>query len=266
MRKRETDEARDRSFAELAPVYETFPGFRPQDFAAFEPPKRRDPAFNGERLVVKRKLAALGKPLQEALAAAGLRTEARTSLSHPYTYNAFRVDSIWVYFGREERAKKAIKSKLGAELGGDVDPTYQGAILLVEIARERVACGLRIHPAAWWDGQNLKNKVRRSEAAGDELTRLLNALPAGYAMTIGDWRRRYEAGKLRPADVRNYFQWYEPGTHWLNLLHETPAAAAIEVGPALADRAAAALAAAVPTWRFAAWAPDNDFVLGGPPR
>lgn len=259
---RDPDEPDERSFAELAPVFETFPGFRPADFAAFLARKQRDPASNGERLLVKRKLAALGKPLAAALAAAGLSLEAKTSLSHPYTYNAYRVASLWVYFGRDEAAKRAVKRRLGAELGADVDPTYQGAILLVEIDEKRVACGLKIHPAAWWDGQNLKHRVQRTADGAKELTLLLNALPAGYAMTLGDWRRRYEAGKLYEADIRNYFEYYAPGERWLHLLHETPAAAAIEAGPALAERAAALLAALVPVYRFAAWSPENDHVLG----
>lgn len=249
------------SFRDLAPVYETFPGFGPRDFAAFAKPKQRDAECNGERLIVKRKLAALGGTIAAALGAAGLEVKAQTSLSHPYTYNGYKVDSMWVYFGRGEAGKKAIKKRLGAELGKDADPTYQGAILLVEIDERRVACGLKIHPQAWWDGKNLQHKVQRSEPAARELTRLLNALPAGYAMTIGDWKRRYEAGKLYEADVRNYFQYYKPGEVWLHLLHETPAAAAAEAGTGLAERAAALLAALVPVWRFAAWAPDNDFVL-----
>jgi hypothetical protein len=258
------DKERDApEFRDLAPVYETFPGFKPGDFAAFTKPKQRDEAFNGERLVVKRKLAALGKAISAALAAAGLPVEAKTSLSHPYTYNGYRVDSMWVYFGRDEKAKKAIKSKLGGELGKDVDPTYQGVILLVEIDEKRIACGMKIHPAAWWDGQNIKWKIQRAEGAAKELTSLLNALPRGYVMTLGDWKRRYEAGKLYEADIRNYFQYFSPGEQWLHLLAEVPTGEAIEAGPAFAERAAALVTAAVPVWRFAAWAPTNDVVLAG---
>ena len=55
---READRERDRSFAELAPVYRDFPGLGAADFAAFEKPKQRDACFNAERLIVKRKLAA----------------------------------------------------------------------------------------------------------------------------------------------------------------------------------------------------------------
>jgi hypothetical protein len=94
-----------------------------------------------------------------------------------------------------------------------------------------------------------------------EFTRLLNALPAGYAMTLGDWKRRYEAGKVYDADVRNFFQYYKPGEIWIHLLSETPATAAIEAGPALAERLGGLLAAAVPVFLFAAWSPQNDHVL-----
>lgn len=273
----------DPSFADLAPVYETFPGFVPRDFAAFEKAKQRDPEANPERLLVKRKLAALGKELAPPLAAAGLDLEVKTSLSHPYTYNGYKVDSMWVYFGRGEAAKKAVKKRLGAELGKDVDPTYHGLILLVEIRGDpapegtgggpgrkgpgpegtggRVACGLKIHPAAWWDAQNLARRVQSADRESEALTAILNALPRGYAMTIGDWRRRYEAGKLYPADIRNYFQYYKPGEVWLHLLHETPCDAAVAAGPGLAGELAPRLAALAPLYWFAAWTPENDFVL-----
>ena len=260
------------SFADLVPTFDTFPGFTAKDFGAFEKRKQRDELFNGERLLVKRKLAALGKQLVPVLAAAGLGVEAKTSLSHPYTYNGFKVDSMWAYFGRDDAAKKAVKKKLGAELGKDVDPTYQGVILLVEIDEKRVACGLKIHPAAWWDGKNFANHALKAEAPRGpgvtsqrslELTVLFNALPPGFAMTLGDWKRRYEAGKIYDADVRNYMQYYKPGEVWLHILQEIPPAAAIEAGPALVDRAGALLAALVPVWKFIAWGPENDHVLPG---
>jgi len=262
---------RDRvpSFAELAPTYDTFPGFGPGDFAAFEKQKARSSDYNAERLLVKRKLAALGKPIAAALEARGLGVEARTSLSHPYSYNAYRVSSMWVYFGRDEEAKRAIKRRLGGELGKDVDPAYQGLFLLVEIDETRAACGLKVHPAAWWDGQNLKNKVLRGEkgatgeSAAAELCRLLNALPAGYAMNLGDWRKRYESGKLHEADVRNCMQYFTPGSQWLNVLFTVPAKDVIAAGPRFAEDAARLLAAAVPVYRFVAWTPENDFVMGG---
>ncbi len=254
---------RDDSFAKIAPRYERFPGFVARDFEAFARERQRDPEANPQRLLVKRKLAALGEELRPALAAAGLDLAPRTSLSHPYTYNAYRVASMWVYFARSEAAKRAIKRKLGAELGADADPAYQGAILLVEIDETRVACGAKIHPQAWWDGQNLARRARSSPAEAEALARILNALPSGYAMKMADWRKRYEAGKLRPDDIRNFFQWYRPGEMWLHLLHETPRAAAIEAGPALAEALAGRLRAVAPFWRYAAWAPENDWVLGG---
>jgi hypothetical protein len=252
----------DDSFAKLAPKFDSFPGFVARDFAAFAREKQRDAEANPERLLVKRKLAGLGKDLLPALEAAGLDVEAKTSLSHPYTYNGFKVDSMWVYFGRSDAAKRAIKRKLGADLGADVDPSYQGLILLVEIDEKRVACGAKIHPQAWWDGQNFARRARSSDAETEALTKILNALPPGFAMNIGDWRKRYEAGKLYPADIRNFMQWYRPGEVWLHLLHETPREQAIAAGAGLARELAPRLAALAPFYRYAAWTPENDFVLG----
>ncbi len=249
-------------------TFETFPGFDESDFRAFEKEKQRDAAFNPTRLVVKRKLAGLGKDLEPALAAAGLALETRTSLSHPYTYNGYRVDSMWVYFGRAEKEKAALRKLLGAEFKQDLDPSYTQTILFVEIALDGLKAGLKVHPAAWWDAQNLKNRCTRgeaAEAARRELAAVLNALPAGFAMTMADYRRRYEAGKIHPADVANFFQYFTPGEMWLHVQLAVPRAEALATPAAPADalreRLRGALVALSPLYRFIAWTPLNDHVL-----
>jgi hypothetical protein len=248
-------------------TFDTFPGFGSEDFLVFEKERTRNPAFNPTRLVVKRKLAGLGKDLEPRLEAAGLSLATRTSLSHPYTFNAYRVDSMWVYFARSEKEKAGLRRLLGAEFKDDLDPSYTQTILLVEVALEALTTGLKVHPAAWWDAQNLKNRCTRgpaAEGARAELARLLNSLPPGFAMTMGDWRRRYEAGKVRPADIANFFQYFTPGEMWLHVLLAIPRDETLKTDAgALRDRLAQALVALAPLYRFIAWTPENDFVLAG---
>ncbi|GIW70870.1 MAG: hypothetical protein KatS3mg102_0412 [Planctomycetota bacterium] len=242
----------DPEFAALAPHYQSFPGFLERDFDAFLPDKQRSAAYNAERLVVKRKLAALLGELEPALAAAGLELEGRTSLSHPYSYNAWRVASMWAYFGRGARARAALKRLLGAELGADADPTYLGVVLLVEIDRERLAWGMKVHPAAWWDGQNLKR------AAGEPARRAavlaaLRGLPRGFAMGIGGWQRRHVCCEMTGPRLDHLLGFYTPGEHWLEVLAALPRAEAIAAGAALAERLRAELPLLAPLWRAVAW-------------
>jgi hypothetical protein len=252
------------NYAHLAPTFDRFPGFVDKDFDAFRPEKQRDARLNGERLVVKRKLAALGQEIEERVAPADLGLAMRTSLSHPYRHNAFKVASMWVYWGRGDKAKAALKRVLGADLGQDLDPTYQGVILVVEIDERRIACGLKIHPNAWWDGQNLKRRLQKSDAEAARFAELVNALPAGYAMQQSGFQRKYLAGKLRGSDMSNFFHYYAPGERWLDLLMEMPRAEAIAPGEGLRDVIAERLAALEPVYRFALWSEANNAILSTP--
>ncbi|RME71479.1 MAG: hypothetical protein D6776_10150 [Planctomycetota bacterium] len=251
-RRPQDEDLHDPEFAALAPRWETFPGFEERDFAAFTADKQRSAAYNAQRLVVKRKLAALVKQIAPALEAADLPLEPRTSLSHPCRHNGWRVRSMWGYFGRSDAEKRKLKRVLGAELGADADPAYQGVILLVEIDAERVAHGLRIHPGAWWDARRLQKQLESPSSAA-ALLETLRALPVEYAMGIGGWKRRRVCAELGPATLQHALSFYRVGEHWFEVLAETPREQAIAEGPALADRLGESLAALAPLWRTIAF-------------
>ena len=59
----------------------------------------------------------------------------------------------------------------------------------------RQAHGLRIHADAWYDGQNLKNRVEREGVAG--WLAELNALD-GFRLRIDDWKGEWRCGELEP--------------------------------------------------------------------
>jgi hypothetical protein len=248
-------------FADIAPRFDRFPGFAAADFDAFRKDKQRDSRRNGERLVVKRKLAALGEAVAPRLEAAGLSLTMRTSLSHPFKHNGFRVASQWVYWGRSDKEKRALKRKLGADLGADVDPTYQGVTLLVEVDERRVQVGMKIHPNAWWDGQNLKKRILGREEEARTFCALLNDLPRGFAMSIGGWKRLYEAGALRAADIQRFFHYYKPGEVWLQIVHETPRQDTIALGADLSAPLTEHLVALRAIFTYARWSPANDAIL-----
>jgi len=230
--------------------------FEDEDFDAFQKEKQRDSAYNSERLKVKRKLAALLRAIRPALEEVGLELPGKTSLSHPYTYNRFRVDSIWGYFSRRDREKKDLRQIFGRALGKDLDPAFQHVILVLGVDLHRVEIALKIHQAAWWDGQNLKNRCRTEQGLAGFLA-ILNALP-GFVLSIHDWRKEYRCGELRRSDVANYFDYYEPGTHWLHLRLALPRDDERVRGEAFLDLARDAMRSLAPAYRFVAWSPENN--------
>jgi hypothetical protein len=236
-----------------------FQGFTEKDFDAFLPEKQRDSEYNEERLEVKHKLHALGERASEPMARAGLDLSFKTSLSHPYTYNKYRVESQWVYFARNEKARRALKQLFGSELGKDLDMHYYHVILVAEISLKCVVLALKIHEQAWWDGQNIKNRCELAAErprVAEELNRL-----NGFIMNIHDWRREYVCGQIHAEDVRNFFHYYTPGKHWLHLRMGLPRETVVGMGEGFASFAGDALAKLGPVYRLIEWRPDNDFVF-----
>lgn len=236
------------------------PIIRDQAFEAFRRDKWKDPFYNEERLGVRRRLAAIADLAKDALAADGIRVEARASLHHPYTFNRFCVDSQFAYLSRSKAERKPLKTILGVDLGKDIDTDYIHLILYVEIRFEGLDVGLKLHKDAWWDGQNLKHKVGADEHCA-AFAGILNALPAGFALSIHDWRRRYEPGSIHKSDVNRIFGYYTPGEHWLHIRREIPRGDPGIGTREMTDAIVSDLRACGPAYRFALWTPENNFIF-----
>lgn len=230
--------------------------FEDENFEVFHAEKQRDSRFNSERLKVKRKLAAMIKRIAPVLAEEGLELPGKTSLSHPYTYNAFKVDSIWGYFSRPDKEKRELKQIFGGALGKDLDPAFMHVLLVIGVGYEGVELSLKVHQAAWWDGQNLKNRCRGAEGLA-EFLEIVNALP-GFILSIHDWRKEYKCGSLYRSDLQNYFEYYEPGTHWLHIRQRFPRDDERLTDEGWMDIATDALRRLAPAYRFIAWNPENN--------
>jgi hypothetical protein len=230
--------------------------FQASDFTLLETSKQRDPEYNPYRLKLKHKLRQMGDLWRADLKAAGLATEIRTSLSHPYTYNGFRVDAMWVYLARPKKERTALKTILGAELGEDLDPNYQHLVLYLEIDEQRVEVGMRIHQLAWWDTQDLMYKSEPRVRAL-EFAHLLNPLE-GFVMTIHDWKKEYRCGALSWGDIGTFMKYFIPGEHrWLlrrSLARTDPLATSTELIPFVSRW----MVAMIPLYRWIAWSPANN--------
>lgn len=233
-----------------------------QDFAAYEERRQKDPEYNGFRLAVRRKLDAYGKEAVKYLKKeAKLALGCRTSLNHPHASNRNRVRSQIAYLSRTPKDKKALNAIVGPALAKDVDTNYIQTTLAIQVDSEGFEQSLRIHSGAWWDGQNLKNRVR-SVAEMDEFGDLLNGLPQGFVLYMDNWRKEYVAGEVPPSELERYFRSYEPGQHWFNLRRRLSRSVAIEIMGGLAGFVREGFLGLADLYRFVCWSPENNFLFG----
>ncbi len=246
--------------AEPAPL-EGALSFEEGDFHALSESMARDLDASARRLVTRRKLLALGQRAVQEAERAGAALLCRTSLHHPHAFNGMRVRRLWAYLARRAAEKKRLRGVLGAELGKDLDAAYRNAYLCIAIEADALEVSLRMHPDAWYDGQNLKNRVQREGVQG--LLAILNALQ-GFRLRIDDWKGEWICGKLTSERLEEFFGYYVPGEHRLVVEERLPApplarAAALE--PDVPQRLVAECLRLLPLYRFSAWSEESDFLF-----
>ena len=261
-------DAEPRPLAELA-------AFEEGDFHALSDPLSRDPQYNDRRLTTRRKLASIAHEALAGLVAdakADPRSEgveldlaARTSLHHPTVFNHMRVRRMWAYVCRGKKAKARLKRTLGAELGKDLDAAYRNAYLCVAIDEAALEVSLRIHPDAWFDGQNL---VQRTAKEGLELwLALLNSTP-GYRLRLDNWKGEWICGQITSDWLRELFRYYKPGELGLAIERRWPAppgARGAVLAPEVPATLVAELRSLAPLYRYAAWSQESDHLFTSRP-
>lgn len=232
------------------------------DFHVLSPALARDPQYNDRRLALRRKLLALGKHFAERAALAGVELDVRTSLHNPHAFNHNQVKRMWVYACRAKKEKTRLKQTLGADLAKDLDSAYRNAYLCVALEHDVLEVSLRIHADAWYDGQNLKNRVKR-EGTAVWMT-LLNALPEGFRLRLHDWKGDWTCGKLTRERLEEYVKFYVPAEHasFVEQRFAAPSGArAAVLDPRMPERLVASLDALLPLYRFSAWSKESDFLF-----
>lgn len=238
--------------------------FEEWDFAGLEPERARNPEYNERRLAARRKLATLAKRAQTEFAGVGLRLEARTSLHNPHTFNGMRVTRIWAYLTRAKAEKTRLRRVLGPEIGKDLDAAYRNAYLCCAIEAEALEVSLRIHPDAWFDGQNL---LRRVQAEGQKsLLDLLNRLD-GFQLRLHDWKGEWRCGAIAPEWLAEYLKRYVPGEHMLALERRWPLPRASSAARAAACtletplQMLSEILRLAPFYRYAAWSEESNYLF-----
>lgn len=235
--------------------------FLDADFHVLSPALARDPQYNDRRLVLRRKLLALGKVFAERARASGAPIDVRTSLHAPHAFNKNQVKRMWVYACRDKQEKKRLKQTLGADLAKDLDASYKNAYLCVALEHDFLEVSLRIHADAWYDGQNLKNRVKKEGTA--LWLALLNALP-GYQLKLADWKGEWPCGKLTRERLEEFLKYYTPAEHACTIERRFPAphgARAGVLGADMPEQVVEALLALLPLYRFSAWSEESDFLF-----
>jgi len=249
---------------EPRPLGEILP-FEEGDLRVLADPLCRDAQYNDRRLALRRKLGALSAAFLERRKADLPALLARTSLHSPHAFNGKRVSRIWAYICRDKKEKARLKKVVGADLAKDLNAAYRNAYLCLAVEAEALEVSLRIHSDAWFDGANLQRRVK---ADGPKpLTAILNELD-GYTLRLADWKGEWNCGSLGPERVAEFFGYYKPGEHKLQLDRRFPAPAnqpavrQLAFAPEVPEHLIEELGRLVPFYRYAAWSQESDYLFG----
>jgi hypothetical protein len=233
-----------------------------RDLELLAPTRARDAEWNPQRLEVRRRLGALGAALALRLQQeTGVALEGHTSLHHPASFNAFRVDQLRLYLTRDRKARTALGRVLGSSFRKDVDSAYRHVLLQVSVAQPHVQVELSIHPEAWWDAQNLLGKTTRGEGAG-QLAALLNQATS-FALQIHE-HREHQAGRIYRDQLERALQHFRVGEHYLRFFRRRPREEILALDPqALSRQLYEDLLLLVPAYSWIAWSPANQCLFPG---
>lgn len=229
--------------------------FLDRDFKAYEKHRQDDPEYNALRLSVRRKLKAIVDATLKAAKEQGQEFSSQAGLHHPYVFNAYRVREQRAYLCRSPKERKKLASFFGEALGKDAETHYIQTVLELCLDDMVVEAALRIHPQAWWDGENLRKKVQDPQRMA-EFCALLKALPAGFQVKLHDWKKVYWASQATPHEMKELFGSYTPGNHWLHVVRDLPREDAVGMGEGAAQWASTSLLSLIPLYRFILWSPD----------
>jgi hypothetical protein len=230
--------------------------FLERDFKAYEKHRQDDPEYNALRLSVRRKLKAIVDGVQKEAKGLGTDLSAQAGLHHPYTFNAYRVREQRAYLCRGAKERKKLASFFGEALGKDAETHYIQTVLEVCIDDQIVEAALRIHPQAWWDGENLKKKVTKEPAVLAEFCQLLRALPPGFNLKLHDWKKDHWCSQCKAGEIAEMLTHYTPGNHWLHIQRQLPKEDAIGMGAEAEAWVRTSLLALLPVYRFTLWDPS----------
>lgn len=234
--------------------------FEDWDFASVSPAHERDPEWNDRRLNARRRLLTLAKGFARDAKAGGLPLDVRTSIHNPHAFNGNRVRRLWAYLTRPKAEKTRLRKVLGRDLAKDLDSAYRNAYLCLALEHDRLEVSLRIHPDAWYDGQNLKKRTAAEGVGGwVEVLRQLE----GFQLRLHDWKGEWRCGPdLTTEQVEEFLRFWTPGEHQLVVDRRWPVlGAGAAGGPEVPAELVRELGRLQPLYRYAVWSQESEFLF-----
>ncbi|MEI6129793.1 MAG: hypothetical protein WCR59_06990 [Planctomycetota bacterium] len=230
--------------------------FLERDFKAYERHFQDDPEYNSLRLAVRRKLKAMVDAAAKDAKEVGVELSAQAGLHHPYTFNAYRVREQRAYLCRSPKERKKLSAFFGEALGKDAETHYIQTVLEACIDDQIVECALRIHPQAWWDGENFKKQATNDPVKLEQLTVLLRALPSGFNLRVHDWKKDNWCASTKSSELKETLKLYTPGNHWLHIQRQLPKEDALLMGAEASAWVKSSLLCLLAVYKFALWEPS----------
>ena len=230
--------------------------FLPGDFERFAPGVQGNAEYNDARLEVRRKLDEIGKAGANTLSDGVRDFTSRASLHHPHKINSFKVDRQWVYLSRSDEERKALEAHLGQEIGEDLSSDYFHALLVLEIHHQGLMIGLKVHPKAWWDGENLRRQMGKQscrEALGSAMRNL-----DGYDLRIHDNKTSRPCPSVDDIEWKSVRKHFTPGEHWIHIEKQIEKDSLFVTSGGFRQRVVDEWERLLPAYRLFGWHPSND--------
>ena len=239
-----------------------FDGFLPSDFSSYEPEKWSSNLHNLPRMQVKQKLSALASMLKTDVEGLNLDLEHETSAERPSIWNQKQVRAQWLFYSRNEKAKKDLLSIIDrnrsiAENIDDPAHHHRHAVLGVRIDADGAAVLFGVHRSAWLDRQNLERKWA-DEYERQKLASLLRELSDDEFVLRADDETR-PLPDLDEAALNDLLADTSSIERWFVIERRFGPEDARVASAGFADVVIAVLARLAPLYRFLAWSRENDF-------
>ncbi|WP_372368766.1 hypothetical protein [Candidatus Uabimicrobium sp. HlEnr_7] len=233
--------------------------FSEKDFNCFHSSKSKNALYNKKRLEIRRKLQTIGKTIKPFLENLDCYFEIKTSLHHPFLYNQYKVVSQWVYFVPCKEDLKNVKEIFGKDFFDELKSGYNHTVLLIGMDYDGLYVSLKTHVKAWWDGQNIKNKCKKSQFR-QELRDLLRTADL-FELRIHDFKKIYHCNKITLDELNMFLKYYSPGEHWLHLDYRVSREDSCIEEQLLIEKLKQLLVATIPIYKFIKWSPSNNYVF-----
>lgn len=224
------------------------------DFELYQARFQGDPEWNGRRLEIRQRLQGLGEQLVSRFAELQVALDRRESLHNPHATNGKKVRRQRTMLFRDKKAKKALQSFLGKELGRDLDSAVNNAHFQIGLDVDGAYWGLRIDKGAWYDLNVLIKRAEEAEGRA-EIVAACHAAP-GYSLLL-DSRGERALESMTERDWRDLAGMVRPGESSLEICQRMPAAAVAEAGEDFDEGVIEDLLRLAPLYRLATWSLDS---------